>query len=177
MTTVRSSLDGALRLVTILLLVAAGVFLFISSAPKAPIPSTAIGGSQPTNGPSSPTAPGAAAEVSVRAAFGNYCIRASDVMLRSLTKDELASLDARAAAKAPGWLVDGGPWTEGQSWAGDFDGAMAAYGGTRLDEPGNWLITEKDGRPLAMSLRKIDLPSGRALWTPHNFMIAVDCPN
>ena len=101
----------------------------------------------------------------------------SDASIRGLTDKELAELDDKAASRGGigRWMTDGGPWAPGQIWIGDLKSAIAAFGGVAVDRPGNWVVTNRDGVQIAMSLRAIELPSGLTLWAPFNFVTPIPC--
>ena len=126
-----------------------------------------------------PPSPAAAPDaIDPRVAFDGYCVRESFVSLRELTPAELDALDTGAMARgSSGWLLDGGSRATGQGWVGDFEGAVAAYHARRLDRPGNWILIERDGKPMGISLREVKLPSGLVVWLPTDAMIPAECPD
>ncbi|HEX5013127.1 MAG TPA: hypothetical protein VFV72_03130 [Candidatus Limnocylindrales bacterium] len=139
-------------------------------------------GPVPVNGGGYPAAaanPTSRADAEAGDPFAGYCVRESNVLLRAFTTAELQEFDSAVKLRgSAGWLVDGDRFAVGQGWVGDLDGATTAYLGTKLDRPdrpGDWILTERDGRPMAMSLRSVELPSGKVLWLPYNFMVAEDC--
>lgn len=144
--------------------------------PSAPRPIPISGGANPSTAAVVPTPP---LDAEANDLFAGYCVRESHVMLRAFTTAELQAYDSAAKARgSAGWLRDGDRFSAGQGWVGDLDGATEAYGGTKFDRPerpGNWIITERDGKPMGMSMRSVELPSGSVLWLPEDFITVSDC--
>lgn len=173
-----AALGGAFWLVVVLLIAVVAINVANRPATAGPV---SIGADQPA-ARTEPTAPAAAAAVDP---FEAKCARLALPMTRAFTEDELIEMDARARARggSGNWLVDGGKWETGQLWIGsdgDLAPVIAAYGGARVEraglEGGPWIAVERDGQLIAITLQRIDLPSGLVLWAPHNFRIPVECP-
>lgn len=169
---IRGALTGIAGVAVVLLAGAALIVVLLNGAARPASPVAAGANPSPAPGASEPAAVGAAVDPF------KGCGTLSNRSIRGLTPTELEAIDGQALARAEtGWLSDGGPWATGQGWLGDLEGAIAAYGGTRTEAPmpGTWILTERDGEVIGMSLRSVELPSGRTLWLPHNYVIPGEC--
>lgn len=93
------------------------------------------------------------------------CIGIMNALRRSPTKEGLANLARDTSETSNGWVVEGGdPWAKDQLFVGTVDAAAEAYGADLIKgTDGNWIVTEKDGKPVAYELLTLALPDGRTL--------------
>jgi hypothetical protein len=149
------------------------------------LPSSAAGGpaaAEPpapaTAAPQIATAEGAQQEAAAKimAAADTKCLQIVDAFMAEPSAADLAELAERAGRAESGWAVDGGPWADDQLFIGTFADAAKAYGGDAVaTDGGGWVVTERDGKPLAIELFPISLKDGRIVWYYGDQISPGDC--
>ena len=115
----------------------------------------------------------------VLADLGATCFRTAEFLRAAPNKERLAAL-AEAASRVPeggGWLLPAAePLAPGQAWIGTLERAAVAHKGDLVGPAEDrWIVTERDGRALAIQLSQVVVGDSSSAWFVSGRMAAVDC--